>query len=80
MIRTFLVSLASIVCLTGSATTLAGLPNDTWSMGTPLLPLTISDLLQYQRTKMRAGDAYAPFRKSGMHRQRITQAFPGSDS
>lgn len=80
MIRTFLVLLASIVCLASPATSLVGLPNDTWNMGTPLLPLSISDLLQYQRTKMRAGDAYAPFRKAGMHRQRITQAFSGSDS
>ncbi len=80
MLRCFLASLASVVCLIGSASSLVTLPNDTWSMGTPLLQLSISDLLQYQRTKMRAGDAYAPFRKVGMHRQRITQAFPGSDS
>ncbi len=80
MLRCFLASLASAVCLIGSASSLVTLPNDTWSMGTPLLQLSISDLLQYQRTKMRAGDAYAPFRKVGMHRQRITQAFPGSDS
>lgn len=80
MIRYLLVLLMSVVSLASAATPLADLPNDTWSMGTPLLQLSISDLLQYQRTKMRAGDAYAPFRKTGMHRQRITQAFPGSDS